>query len=81
MYSVHKFPSNDLGMIFSINAPSLVYEGIRDTVVDLCIFFMLICSVKNAYKKHIDANVKERSQTLLASSEEICKRVLCNKHI
>ena len=33
------------------------------------------------YKKHIDASVKERPQTLLVPSEEICKRVLCNKHI
>ena len=30
------------------------------------------------YKKHIDASVKERSQTLLVSSEEIYKRVLIN---
>ena len=35
----------------------------------------------NIYKKHIDASVKERPQTLLVPSEEICKRVLCNKHI
>ena len=34
----------------------------------------------NFYKKHIDASVKERPQTLLVPSEEICKRVLCNKH-
>ena len=33
------------------------------------------------YKKHIDASVKERSQALLVPSEEICKHVLCNKHI
>ena len=33
------------------------------------------------YKKHIDASVKERPQTLLVPSEEIFKRVLCNKHI
>ena len=33
------------------------------------------------YKKHIDASVKERPQTLLVPSEEICKRVLSNKHI
>ena len=33
------------------------------------------------YKKHIDASVKERPQTRLVPSEEICKRVLCNKHI
>ena len=32
-------------------------------------------------KKHIDASVKERPQTPLVPSEEICKRVLCNKHI
>ena len=32
-------------------------------------------------EKHIDASVKERPQTLLVPSEEICKRVLCNKHI
>ena len=32
-------------------------------------------------KKHIDASVKERPQTLLVPSEEICKRVLSNKHI
>ena len=25
------------------------------------------------YKKHIDASVKEQPQTLLVSSEEICK--------
>ena len=35
----------------------------------------------NAYKKRLDASVKERPQTLLVPSEEICKRVLCNKHI
>ena len=35
----------------------------------------------NKYKKHLDASVKERPQTLLVPSEEICKRVLCNKHI
>ena len=35
--------------------------------------------IKN--KKHIGANVKEWPQTLLVPSEEICKRVLCNKHI
>ena len=33
------------------------------------------------YKKHIDASVKERPQTLLVPSEQSCKRVLCNKHI
>ena len=33
------------------------------------------------YKKHIDASVKERPQTPLVPSEEICKRVLCNKNI
>ena len=32
-------------------------------------------------KKHIDASVKERPQTLLVNSEEIYKRDLCNKHI
>ena len=32
-------------------------------------------------KKHLDASVKERPQTLLVPSEQICKRVLCNKHI
>ena len=32
-------------------------------------------------KKHLDASVKERPQTLLIPSEQICKRVLCNKHI
>ena len=37
--------------------------------------------VTNIYKKHIDANVKERPQTLLVLSEDICKRVLCNKYI
>ena len=37
--------------------------------------------VKFIYKKHIDASVKERPQTLIVPSEEICKRVLCNKHI
>ena len=33
------------------------------------------------YKKHIDASVKERPQTLRVPSEEFCKHVLCNKHI
>ena len=37
--------------------------------------------VKLIYKKHIDASVKERPQTLIVPSEEICKGVLCNKHI
>ena len=32
-------------------------------------------------KKQINASVKERPQTLLVPSEEICKRVLWNKHI
>ena len=32
-------------------------------------------------KKHIDASIRERPQSLLFSSEEICKHVLCNKHI
>ena len=32
-------------------------------------------------KKHIDASIKEQPQTLLIRSEEICKPVLCNKHI
>ena len=32
-------------------------------------------------KKHIDASVKERPQTLLVPLEEICKHALCNKHI
>ena len=32
-------------------------------------------------KKQIDASVKERLQTLLVLSEEICKRVFCNKQI
>ena len=35
----------------------------------------------NIYKKHIAASVKERAQTLLVPLEEICKHVLCNKHI
>ena len=37
--------------------------------------------IKETNKKHIDASVKERPQTLPVPSEEICKRVLCNKHI
>ena len=37
--------------------------------------------VSKLNKKHIDASVKERPQTLLVLSEEICKRVLCNEHI
>ena len=37
--------------------------------------------IKEGDKKHIDASVKERSQPLLVPSEEICKRILCNKHI
>ena len=37
--------------------------------------------LQNNYKKHIDASVKERPQILLVPSEEICKPVLCNKHI
>ena len=35
----------------------------------------------NINNKHIDASVKERPQTLLVPSEEICKRDLCHKHI
>ena len=34
-----------------------------------------------ANKKHTDASVKERPHIPLVPSEEICKRVLCNKHI
>ena len=37
--------------------------------------------IKTKHKKHIDACVKERPQTLLVPSEEICKRILYNKHI
>ena len=44
--------------------------------IDLYVVFMYILN-----KKHIDASVKERPQTLLVPSEEINKRVLCNKHI
>ena len=36
-----------------------------------------ILSIALLYKKHIDASVQERPQTLLFPSEEICKRVLC----
>ena len=31
-------------------------------------------------KKHINASVKQRPQTLIVPLEEICERVLCNKH-
>ena len=41
--------------------------------------FPLCLQIDN--KKHIDASVKERPQTLLVPSEEIYKRVFCNKHI
>ena len=37
--------------------------------------------INTCNKKHIDASVKERPHTPLVPSEEICKRVLCNKHI
>ena len=37
--------------------------------------------VQEQNKKHIDASVKERPQTPLVPSEDIYKRVLCNKHI
>ena len=40
-----------------------------------------VSSVTIVDKKHIDASVKERPQTPLVPSEEICKPVLCNKHI
>ena len=50
-----------------------------DTVSMYSNYIVLYTSVKK--KKHIDASVKERPQTLLVFSEEICKRVLCNKHI
>ena len=43
-----------------------------DSTFTICIYI---------YKKHIDASVKERPQTLLVPIEEICKRVLCIKHI
>ena len=36
-----------------------------------------ILSIALLNKKHIDASVKERPQTLLFPSEEICNRVLC----
>ena len=46
------------------------------------LFIMTWNNHKSFYKQeHIDASVKERPQTLLVPSEEICKRVLCNKHI
>ena len=32
-------------------------------------------------KKDIDTTVRERPQTLLVPSKEICKHVLCNIHI
>ena len=46
----------------------------------------LFCSFRKikmpkVYNNHIDASVKEQPQTLLVPSEEIYKRVLCNKHI
>ena len=31
--------------------------------------------ITDIYKKHLDASVKERPQTLLVPSEQICKRV------
>ena len=43
------------------------------------LFLLTLLTVQN--KKHIDASVKERPQALLIPSEEICKRVLCNKYI
>ena len=47
-----------------------------------CITFTkLLPYFNDIHKKHIDASVKERPQTLLVPSEEMCKCVLCNKHI
>ena len=40
------------------------------------ILFYFVLQIR-VNKKHVDASVKERPQTLLIPSEEICKRVLC----
>ena len=53
----------------------------RNTLRGMYTAYALSYDFFNYYKKHLDASVKERSQTLLVPSEEICKRVLCNKHI
>ena len=52
---------------FSVHGGSLLYERRKTN--------------QPTNKKHLDASVKERPQTLLVPSEEIFKRVLCNKHI
>ena len=44
--------------------------------------FISLCDIHVIlYNQHTDASVKERPQTLLVPSEEICMRILCNKHI
>ena len=52
------------------------FVEIRKTTASTCLEFY-----QKVNKKHIDKSVKKRSQTLLVPWEEICKRVLCNKHI
>ena len=56
---------------FQIGAATLP-PPIENTPLSTCIYIN---------KKHIDASVKERPQTLFVPSEEIYMRVLCNKHI
>ena len=59
-------------------------QTLIDTTVSVDNFvctYLYVCIYFNNDKKHIDASVKERPQTLTVLSEEICKRVLFNKHI
>ena len=50
----------------------------KTSEIDLDLDHMIL-NINNK-KKHIDTSIKERPQTLLVPSEEICRHVLCNKH-
>ena len=83
-YAHHRFW---LASYERLNLRSMKYKLIYSLDLDCVDFQRNVDDVFNNYsvkynkKKHIDASVKERPQTLLVPSEEICKRVLCNKHI
>ena len=83
MIRLSKFrPNNYTNRIYRV-VQVLVVHTQAICMLHACIYNEV--SFENGYfsknKKHIDTSVKERPQTPLAPSKEICKRVLCNKHI
>ena len=59
---------------------SNIFTGCNFHTVEISDMIVVSSCKQVQNKKHIDASVKERQQTLLVPSEEICKRVLCNEH-